>query len=78
MQSATQMAGPWVNITVLYPGVTLNKNDLRLIFRCLRFARSPNRDRCELRSAVISSQVGAVKFVRISAVGVLQSNEFYA
>jgi type IV fimbrial biogenesis protein FimT len=70
MQTTTQLAGPWINISTLYPGVTLNKNNATPVFSVAFDSRGV---RIEVDASfdplVISSQVGAVKSVRVSAVG---------
>jgi hypothetical protein len=70
MQSSTQMAGGWVNISKLYPGVSLNPNDSTPHFSVAFDSRGV---RIELDTSfdplVVVSQTGSVKSVRVSAVG---------
>jgi prepilin-type N-terminal cleavage/methylation domain-containing protein len=70
MQSATQMAGPWININKIYPGVKMNPTDTSAHFsvafdsRGVRIELDTNFD-----PLVIVPQSGPSKTVRISAVG---------
>jgi prepilin-type N-terminal cleavage/methylation domain-containing protein len=70
MQSATQMAGKWVNIGTLYPGVNLNPVDVTDHFwiaydsRGVRIELDPSFD-----PLVVTNGTGTGRSIRTSAVG---------
>jgi len=70
MSSATQMAGPWINVAKNFPGVKLNPTDTSPHFAVAFDSRGV---RIELDSSfdplVIVPQTGPSKTIRISAVG---------
>jgi prepilin-type N-terminal cleavage/methylation domain-containing protein len=70
IESATQMAGGWVDLRTMYPGVTLSPDavtaDFSVAFdsRGVRVAVDPSFD-----PLIIDNQKGPVRSVRVSAVG---------
>ena len=70
MQSATQMAGAWIDIQSLYPSVSLNADDATADFwvdfdsRGVRFNVDPSFD-----PLVVTDQLGHETSVTVSAVG---------
>lgn len=69
-QSATQMAGEWININTLYPGVSLNPQDGTPRFWVAFDARGAAFEIDDsFNPLVVASQAGAARSLRVSVAG---------
>lgn len=67
--SGTQMAGPWININTLYPGVKLNPQDGTPRFWVAFDARGVRIETDSFDPFQVVGQAGGAKSLRVSTVG---------
>jgi Tfp pilus assembly protein FimT len=69
-ESATQMAGPWINVNTLYPGVSLNPSDTTPRFWVSFDARGVAFEiDASFNPLTVAHQTGATRSLRVTSAG---------